>query len=115
MLTTLRDHMQGKVPWKSARSGHWPTTRKKFLARNPQCVVCGGTKKLEVHHIKPFHLHPGLELNESNLITLCESGANGANCHLLWGHLGNFKSFNINVREDCIAWVQKLKARPLPK
>lgn len=93
------------------RSGKWPTVRKAHLAKNPSCEVCGGTKKIEVHHIKPFHLHPELELDPSNLISLCE-GASDVNCHLLFGHLGNFKSLNKNVVEDSAEWNKKIKDRP---
>lgn len=101
------DKLQGH-----ARSGHWETLRKQFLVTHPNCRVCGGVKKLEVHHIKPFHLHPALELDESNLITLCENFKDGVNCHLLFGHLGNFKSVNDTVVHDAMSWSEKIKGRP---
>ncbi|WP_019573376.1 HNH endonuclease [Curvibacter lanceolatus] len=113
IIKHLVDAAQGKHPLSAARSSHWPTVRKQHLAMNPVCAVCGGTEKLDVHHIRPFHLHPDLELNPDNLITLCEALKGGANCHLLFGHLGNFKSFNTQVREDAKAWADKLKTRPL--
>ena len=69
-------------------------------------------KTLEVHHIKPFHLHPELELDFNNLITLCESGANGIVCHRAIGHLGNYRSFNIDVKEDAKKIGEKIKTRP---
>jgi predicted TIM-barrel fold metal-dependent hydrolase len=75
--------------------------------------VCGGNVKLEVHHIKPFHLHPALELDPTNLATLCEAVKDGVNCHLLFGHLGNFKSFNTEVLGDAGNWALKIKNRPL--
>lgn len=93
------------------RSGHWPTVRKKHLVDHPNCALCGSNKKIEVHHIKPFHLHPDLELDPTNLITLCESGSNGVICHLLFGHLGNFKSINPNVVEDVALWATRIEAR----
>lgn len=101
-----------KVPKGSKRSGKWPAVRRAHLLSNPVCVMCGGKKKLEAHHIRPFHLHPELELDPSNLITLCENKADGVNCHLLFGHLGNFKSFNANVEADAKAWNKKIKTRP---
>jgi 5-methylcytosine-specific restriction endonuclease McrA len=101
-----------KVPKGKKRSNQWPKVRKAFLAKNPTCALCGGKKKLEVHHKMPFHLHPELELDPKNLITLCENDKGGANCHLLFGHLGNFKSFNHTVHEDTHAWNEKIKSRP---
>lgn len=62
-------------------------------------MYCGNEKNLEVHHIQPFHLQPELELDQSNLITLCE--AIGADCHLRQGHLGNWKGCNPNIRQVC--------------
>ena len=106
-LTAKRQKEQG-----NPRSGKWPTLRKKILVRNPVCAVCGGNKKLEVHHIKPFHLHRSLELDPTNLIVLCENGNDGINCHLAFGHLGSFKSFNSNVIKDAKMWAKKIKERP---
>ena len=101
-----------KVPGGTKRSGEWPKVRKEFLEKNPTCKLCGGKKELEVHHVRPFHLHPELELNPVNLITLCENKADGVNCHLLFGHLGNFKSFNVAVEIDAINWNRKIMYRP---
>jgi 5-methylcytosine-specific restriction protein A len=101
-----------KVPLGSKRSSRWPSCRRQFLRQNPTCAVCGGKKKLEVHHKKPFHLHPALELDFENLITLCENKKDGVNCHLLFGHLGNFKSFNKNVDTDAALWNKKIDGRP---
>jgi hypothetical protein len=65
-----------------------------------------------VHHVIPFHLRRDLELDPENLITLCENKRDGVNCHLLFGHLGCFKSFNPSVRADVVTWRAKLKTRP---
>jgi hypothetical protein len=62
-----------------------------------------------VHHIHPFHLYPNLELEPSNLLTLCETGGN---CHIMLGHLKNWKSYNLGVRKDAEVLLQKIKARP---
>jgi len=113
IITHLIGAAQGKHPLTTARSGHWPTVRKQHLARHPVCEVCGGSVKLEVHHIRPFHLHPDLELSPANLVTLCEADKDGVNCHLFVGHLGNFKSFNVDVLTDATHWSEKIKARPL--
>lgn len=103
---------QGKAGWKNTRSTKWASVRKVFLRTNNKCAVCGGTKKLEVHHKKPFHKHPELELDEKNLITLCEAKTNGVTCHLLYGHLGNYRSINSKVEEDVKIWNGKIKNRP---
>jgi len=112
VITHIIDAAQGKHPLGSARSGHWPTVRKQHLAAHAVCAVCGGTDDLEVHHIRPFHLHPELELDQANLVTLCESKKGGVNCHLFFGHLGNFKSFNTSVTGDAAAWSDKIVKRP---
>lgn len=108
----IKDVIQQKTQWGVTRSNEWPTVRKHHLAQSPSCVLCGGKKKLEVHHIKPFHLHPQLELDPTNLITLCEAKNDGINCHLLFGHLGSFKSFNKGVKTDAQVWYQKIQSRP---
>jgi 5-methylcytosine-specific restriction enzyme A len=81
-----------------ARSGKWRTVEKNFLLEHPVCAACGGSKKLNVHHIKPFHMFRELELDPNNLITLCMSFERED--HVLLGHCGNFKLYNPNIRED---------------
>lgn len=84
------------------RSDKWPAARKKWLDQHPTCAACGGTLNLEVHHKKPFHLFPELELDPANYITLCEPF--GIEHHLKVGHTVNGKSswklFNPNVVTD---------------
>lgn len=96
------------------RSPHWPFVEKEHLQREPRCMVCGTRRGLQVHHIKPFHLHPQLELDHGNLITLCE--LDGRDHHLLVGHLDDWHSFNANVREDAKRYRNKtanqIKADP---
>jgi 5-methylcytosine-specific restriction endonuclease McrA len=108
MLARIKDLIKG-IPGK--RSSKWASVRKEFLLKNPTCSLCGGKSDLEVHHIKPFHLHPELELDLNNLITLCESKKNGINCHLAFGHLGSYKSVNKDVVEDTKKWNNKLATR----
>lgn len=110
MLTRAKDLLQGKVPLNSPkRSSQWSKVRNEHLKKHPVCEVCGGIKKLSVHHIKPYNDFPDLELDPLNLITLCESQRKGVNCHLWFGHLGNFKKINTNVIEDCASWKAKLE------
>lgn len=111
-MQKIKDKKSDKTPNGAKRSNKWPTVRKAFLRTSPTCSLCGGKKKLEVHHVKPFHLHPELELDPNNFITLCENKGDGLNCHLLFGHLGNFKSVNDSVRTDASAWNKKIIGRP---
>jgi hypothetical protein len=80
------------------RSDKWETVEKHFREANPTCACCGTDKSLNVHHCKPFHLFPELELEPSNLITLCMN--QGKWCHLYIGHCGSFSKWNKNVRID---------------
>ena len=79
------------------RSSKWESVRDAHIDRDPQCAACGGTSMLQVHHIVPFHLDPGLELEPSNLITLCMGEFD---CHLRLGHGGSFRCYNPRVIED---------------
>ena len=80
-----------------SRSYEWSKIINEFLKENPTFAACRRNKKLEIHHIKPFHLFPELELDLNNLITLCEDEKE---CHLKVGHGGNFKDYNPNVATD---------------
>ena len=108
VLKNLKDVVQGKADFGKTRSKQWPSVRKQHLKTNPTCAVCGGKTKLEVHHKVPFHENPYLELNPSNLITLCESKSFGVVCHLFVGHSGNYKKINKDVDKDAVYWKQKL-------
>lgn len=89
------------------RSPKWSSIRKEHLKSNNKCAACGRTSKLEVHHIEPVHINPDRELDPSNLITLCDDP-----CHLLFGHLMNYKSWNVDVEEDCFVYYKKIQDRP---
>jgi 5-methylcytosine-specific restriction protein A len=104
----IKDVWQGKAFFIEKRSNQWPWIRQVFLKKNPKCCVCGTTKNLEVHHIIPFQYRPDLELVESNLITLCESKKKGVNCHLFFGHLGDYVKYNPSVIVDANIWKLKI-------
>jgi len=88
------------------RSPEWARVEKEHRLREPACVACGYKGQgLQVHHIKPFHLHPHLELDLDNLITLCE--ARGRDHHLLLGHLDEWESYNEHVRHDARHFYRK--------
>ena len=109
MWQRLWDWIRGRTPFGAARSGRWRTVRARFLAQNPECAACGGTKGVEAHHVEPFHVRPDLELEESNLLPLCESGPGGFSCHLTVGHLGNWKRTNPNVRQNAAYFRRMLE------
>jgi hypothetical protein len=96
------------------RSGKWPGVRNRFLDRHPVCAACGQRRRrdLNVHHIIPFSQDPSRELDENNLITLCETGGKlGMNCHLVVGHLGRWDACNPHVEQDAELWARRLRER----
>lgn len=85
---------------KNHRSIKWRKVRSVHVFSEPKCAWCSTTNFLQVHHIIPFHMNASLELNPSNLVTLCVSP--GTNCHLRVGHFCNFrKGYNVDARVDC--------------
>ena len=91
------------------RNSEWMKLRRVFLKKHNKCELCGAQSRLAVHHIYPYHSFPERELDEANLITLCESGANH---HLTFGHLMSWKSYNENVWDDVKVWREKIRDRP---
>jgi 5-methylcytosine-specific restriction endonuclease McrA len=91
----------------AVRSPKWRNVRKEFIKNNNKCAACGSTRDLEVHHVIPVHIDESKELDVDNLITLCSES-----CHILFGHLMDFKSHNPLVREDCALISNKIKTRP---
>jgi 5-methylcytosine-specific restriction protein A len=102
-------HLRGAPPpHLTKRSSQWPRVRRQFLKDYPRCAACGARKRLNVHHVVPFHINPALELVPDNLITLCEGGGN---CHLIHGHLKDWKAYNPEVRRDAAYYLAKVTAR----
>lgn len=60
-----------------------------------------------MHHIEPFHVNPSRELDPDNFITLC-----GKNCHLVFGHLMDYTSWNTDVVQDAKVYLNKVQNRP---
>lgn len=110
ILSAQQEILENRATLECPRSSHWPHVRDMHLTEHPLCEVCHGNKSLNVHHIKPYHLFPKLELAGSNLITLCEAETHGVNCHLWFGHLGNFKQINPSVVADTLRWFEKFKS-----
>ena len=107
----IKEKNKDKAPNGAKRSNMWPKVRLEHLKTHPTCELCNGNKKVEVHHIHEFHNFPDLELDPTNLITLCENKSDGVSCHLLFGHLGCFRSINPTVVEDVKEWNQKILKR----
>jgi hypothetical protein len=84
------------------RSPDWYSTRNQFVKNNPHCAFCGTEKKLEVHHVIPVHVRPEMELEESNLITLCEPD------HFRIGHFCNWNNYNLTVKNDCEIFYKRI-------
>lgn len=97
-------------PVAAPRASRWSKVAAAHIASNPRCALCGGTTGLIVHHIQPFHLYPELELESTNLVTLCEGSTKSLNCHLWFGHLGNFQLWNPRVTKDIRDWRAKRAA-----
>ena len=101
---TGRARLQG-----ASRSDQWPAFKKEYaLTHLPVCAICGGTAQLNLHHLRPFHVFPELELDPTNVVWLC----NAKLCHIRVGHLSNFSSINPNGAADIVIWRDKIRNRP---
>lgn len=113
MKGLIREHIVKRF----TRSSQWPRFRKLVIDASPVCANCGKSPRflrrwrLCVHHICPVHLYPHLELVTVNCIVLC----NNPRCHLDKGHLGDYRSYNLEVEEDCKLWNEKYQNRPYTK
>ena len=107
LLQFLKDKWRGNL-FGAARSSQWSQTKRDFEILHPKiCPVCGTKKKIELHHLKPFHLSPELENDFNNLMWGCRDH------HYFVYHLMSWKSFNINAKEDAKVWLEKIKNRPV--
>lgn len=68
-----------------------------YRKENPNCEFCGRGGKVDVHHKIPVAVSPERAADKTNMITLHRKPA----CHLVVGHLGNWKDYNINVSAVC--------------
>lgn len=88
-----------------ARSPEWPQLRAQHIAKQPCCQMCGAMDNCEVHHLRPYHLYPELEVCPDNLLTLCRAH------HLLVGHLMSWIAWNPDVVSDAAWWRHKIAER----
>jgi 5-methylcytosine-specific restriction enzyme A len=91
------------------RSPHWGRVRAAHLKDHPCCACCGGAVMLQVHHVRPFHVHPELELDPANLITLCE--VPNRHCHYTQGHNWDWKDWNPDVVTECAKKLHRVRHR----
>ena len=99
------------------RSSQWRSVRGAYLKLHPNCEACGADGTLgpiEVHHVVPFSTDPSLELDPTNLISLCRAGNN---CHLNIGHHPrgsprDWSKSNPDVRADAKRYHHNLHTSP---
>lgn len=105
ILNFFQDRTFGAV-----RNSGWSKASSDYIKRNPLCEM--GLHKptllnvLNTHHILPFHKHPELEMDENNWIVLCRFH------HFLHAHLGNWSSFNAEIKKEAKDLCLKIKTRP---
>lgn len=87
------------------RSGKWPALRDKWLKEHPTCCISGLKMDLEVHHVKPVHLFPDLELEWSNLRTASRP------YHFLCGHYCNWSDWNKDFDQHAAEWLDRIRSR----
>ncbi len=73
----------------------WRKVRNIYVKNHPFCEMCGLRKKLEAHHIQPWHLFPELRFEQTNLVTLDRE------CHYRFGHFLDWHAFNPDIRRLC--------------
>lgn len=91
----------GRGSWRYGRG--WKQAVRRQLIRQPSCEACGSLRRVTVHHIIPPAIAPALVISPGNLMTLCRGSRHAPGCHLVIGHLGNWRSWNPLAREDAAA------------
>lgn len=90
----LSERVPSVFTYEGSRSGAWARIRNQHVEAHPRCEACGSKVELNVHHLQPFHVHPELELDPDNLITLCRK-------HHFWlGHHGDWSEVNLNCLQE---------------
>lgn len=104
------DQQTEAVPdgWGEPRSSKWSAVRAEHVQHHPDCIACGSRLQLNVHHVQPFHVHPELELEPSNLVTMCREHhfRIGHDPDGPWGPIKpGWSKSNPRVREDSKRWA----------
>ena len=105
MFGLFRQPDPGVVAAGVPRSSAWGPWVKRFV-KGKTCVCCGSKGPLTGHHKIPFHLRPDLEMVESNVAPVCD----GTDCHLVIGHLKDFRLYNPDFNADAAAFLAKRMA-----
>ena len=93
------------------RSSKWNWWKKQYEKTHPKiCPICSN-KKCSLHHKESFATKPEKELDENNVVWLCD-GWGTLQHHRGIGHLGSFVSLNENLDEDIKIWRKKFLTRP---
>ena len=98
------DETVGTPPASGPRAAEWSLLRDSYARMHPWCAVCGAAVE-QVHHIRPFSAAPDRELDPDNLIGFCRRD------HFVFGHLGDWKACNPDVRSDAAEWQRKFLTR----
>lgn len=94
-------------PRMQSRGSGWQRVRAAHLEKHPACEACGSIEALNVHHIQTVMERPDLELEPSNLLTLCREH------HFRIGHdpdgidgplRPNWSRVNPRARQDAAKW-----------
>ena len=81
-----------------------------YLFEHPTCQFCGKPGgKVEVHHTVPVSADPSRAADMSNMVTLHRK----PQCHLVVGHVGNFRDYNRNLAQVCLAMVDEQDRRKM--
>ena len=96
--------------WGAVRGPLWSKTKREYAKIHPKvCPFCKTTKKIELHHIFPYHLFPQYENSFWNLVWACRD------CHFKFCHHLDWSAFNPNVLEDIKWYKEKIENRQYEK
>jgi hypothetical protein len=104
LIRSAFPEMLSEPVYDQPRSSEWERVRDAFVRAHPNCLACGSTV-VEVHHIRPFHLFPELELVTSNFMSLCRVH------HYTFGHFMDWQAWNPKVMMMVINYHNGFSAR----
>lgn len=99
-------------PPQRVQSRRWRSIAARHLREYPACAACGSTSRVRPHHVIPVSVDPSRQYDHSNLLSLCESYTHGVNCHLFFGHGGQWDTYNPNAIADAFSWRAARTIRP---
>lgn len=93
------------APVARGRTSEWAVFRDTYAKAHPRCAVCGRPVE-NVHHGVPVHVDPTRELDPKNCYPFCRTH------HFIFGHLGDWRSWNPDIENDIGIWRGKYAKRP---